>query len=167
MKKFVFWMLLAFLLSACSLLDVLFSTEKENHLINSEIGDLKEEQVLGVAWDALEPNTSSHDLGNWDVVEVSQVAGRQVAERFEGEPAPGCWSGPEPPGNGAIRAGQTGSRVPCDVVVTRTKPSYQKDLERRVAFDRPHKNDFGHLKILRCAELPAGNGSEIASNSKR
>lgn len=108
MKKFVFWMLLlAFLLSACSLLDTLFSTEKENRLISGKKGDLKEEQVLDAAWDALEPNTSSHDRGNWDVVEVGQVTGKQVAERFEGEPAPGCWSGPEPPGNDEIQAGKT------------------------------------------------------------
>jgi hypothetical protein len=30
-----------------------------------------------------------------------------VAERFEGEPAPGCWSGPEPPENETLRASKS------------------------------------------------------------
>ena len=63
--------------------------------------------MLDFVWDALEPNTSSHDRTNWDVVEVSQVMGEQVVERFEGEAAPGCWAGPEPPENDDIKSGQT------------------------------------------------------------
>jgi hypothetical protein len=59
------------------------------------------EQVLDAAWEALEPNTSSHDRANWEVAEVRHVVGREVAEQFEGRPAPGC-PGPTPPANGAI-----------------------------------------------------------------
>jgi hypothetical protein len=62
---------------------------------------LSEQQVLDVAWEALEPNTSSHDRANWEGAEVRHVAGREVAEQFEGRPAPGC-PGPTPPANGAI-----------------------------------------------------------------
>jgi hypothetical protein len=78
--------LLAFALAACSGQAVLPT----------------EGQVLDVAWQALEPNTSSHSRANWQVAEVRQVAGREVAEQFEGEPAPAC-PGPKPPANGAVR----------------------------------------------------------------
>jgi hypothetical protein len=63
-----------------------------------------EQQVLETAWQALEPNTSSHNPANWDVVEVRQVSGQEIAEFFEGEPRSGCWMGPEPPSNGEISA---------------------------------------------------------------
>ncbi len=56
------------------------------------------------AWNALEPNTSSHDRANWLVVTVEQTTGRAVAERFSGRVAPGC-PGPEPPANQAIDPG--------------------------------------------------------------
>jgi hypothetical protein len=61
-----------------------------------------EQQVRDTAWEALEPNTSSHNRVNWEFAEVRQVVGREVAEQFEGKPAPGC-PGPTPPANGAIR----------------------------------------------------------------
>ena len=64
-------------------------------------GLLSEQQVLDATWEALEPNTSSHNLANWEFAEVRQVVGREVVEQFEGEPAPGC-PGPTPPANGAI-----------------------------------------------------------------
>jgi hypothetical protein len=54
---------------------------------------ISQSQVIDIVWDALEPNTSSHNRSNWQVVEVQLVIGESVAERFEGEPAPGCWSG--------------------------------------------------------------------------
>ena len=62
---------------------------------------LSEQQVRDAVWEALEPNTSSHNRANWEVAEVRQVVGREVAEQFEGKPAPGC-PGPTPPTNGAI-----------------------------------------------------------------
>jgi len=65
--------------------------------------DVSDEQgVLDVAWKALEPNTSSHDRGNWEVVEVRRVTGREVAEQFEGRPASAC-PGPKPPDNRTIK----------------------------------------------------------------
>ena len=62
---------------------------------------LSEQQVLDTAWEALEPNTSSHNRANWEVAEVRRVVGREVVEQFEGKPASGC-PGPKPPANGTI-----------------------------------------------------------------
>jgi hypothetical protein len=59
-------------------------------------------QVIDIVWDALEPNTSSHNRLNWQVVQAELVTGGSVVEHFEGEPAPGCWSGPKPPENQEI-----------------------------------------------------------------
>jgi hypothetical protein len=80
----------------------------------SPVGKISEEmvepgrsQVVEIVWEALEPNTSSRERSNWQVVEVRSVSGESVAERFEGDPAPGCWSGPEPPENKAVRASKT------------------------------------------------------------
>lgn len=59
-------------------------------------------QVIDIVWDALEPNTSSHNLSNWQAMEVEMVTGEDVIEQFEGEPATGCWFGPKPPENREI-----------------------------------------------------------------
>ena len=64
---------------------------------------LSQEEAADAAWNAFEPNTSSHDRGNWEVVEAREVAGREVADQFEGGVAPGCYVGPTPPANGEIR----------------------------------------------------------------
>jgi hypothetical protein len=63
---------------------------------------LIEQQVRDLTWQALEPNTSSHNLANWEFIEVKQVAGHEVADQFAGEPAPGCWQGATPPENATI-----------------------------------------------------------------
>ena len=55
---------------------------------------LSETQARDRAWQALEPNTSSHDQANWQFIEVRQVVGHDIADEFEDEPAPGCWQGP-------------------------------------------------------------------------
>lgn len=65
---------------------------------------ISQSQVIDIVWDALEPNTSSHNRSNWQVVEVQLVIGESVAGRFEGEPAPGCWAGPEPVENKSINS---------------------------------------------------------------
>jgi len=65
---------------------------------------LTQEEAVSAAWVAFEPNTSSHDRGNWDVVEARELAGREVADQFEGRVAPGCYVGPTPPANSDIRA---------------------------------------------------------------
>lgn len=66
-----------------------------------------EQQIVDIAWDALAPNTSSHSLSNWEVVEVRRVTGQEVAAQFEGKPAPGCWQGPTPPANRKINLSGT------------------------------------------------------------
>ena len=59
--------------------------------------------MADAAWIALEPNTSSHDRGAWDVVESRSVRGAEIRELFAGEPVPGeCVSGPKPPENSEI-----------------------------------------------------------------
>jgi hypothetical protein len=74
--------------------------------ISEETDIFSEEEVRALAWQALEPNTSSHDLANWDVLEVRQVTGQEVAGEFEGDPAYGC-PGPTPVPNAAIAASPT------------------------------------------------------------
>ncbi len=51
-------------------------------------------QVRDLAWQSLKPHTSPHNLDNWVYIEVKQVTGREVADKFRGDPAPGCWQGP-------------------------------------------------------------------------
>ncbi|MBN1583525.1 MAG: hypothetical protein JXA89_22640 [Anaerolineae bacterium] len=68
---------------------------------------IDEQQVIDAAWRAFEPNTSSQNRANWEVVQVRTVSGRDVAEQFAGEPAPGCWVGPTPSPNGDIDAAET------------------------------------------------------------
>ncbi len=66
-------------------------------------GSLTEQQAIIAAWEALEPNTTSHDQANWQASAVRLVAGQEVSSHFDGEPAPGCL-GPTPPPNGQISA---------------------------------------------------------------
>jgi len=71
-----------------------------------QTASLSRQQAADKAWQALEPNTSSHDRSNWELGEVRQVPGREVTEQFAGEPAPGCL-GPKPPANGEIGLSDT------------------------------------------------------------
>jgi hypothetical protein len=62
-----------------------------------------EQQVIGIAWQALEPNTSSHNQNAWESVVVGSFIGRDIQDKFEGEPIPGhCAPGPTPPDNAKI-----------------------------------------------------------------
>jgi hypothetical protein len=61
-------------------------------------------QMIDIVWVALEPSTSSHNRSNWQVLEARLAIGENVAERFAGDPAPGCWSGPKPAENKGINA---------------------------------------------------------------
>ena len=64
---------------------------------------LSEQQVISIVWAALEPNTSSHNQANWEVISVQSVIGQEVQDVFEGEPVPGsCAPGPTPPDNAII-----------------------------------------------------------------
>lgn len=90
---------LVLILSACS--------NSEDAADNSNLTDIVEDTVddselIDIVWEALEPNTSSQDLANWNAVDIREVKGSEVIEQFEGEPAPGCWKGPPPPENGTI-----------------------------------------------------------------
>ncbi len=81
--------------------------EKLKEVDAGDIPDTSQSQVIDIVWEALEPNTSSHERSNWQAVEVGSVTGESVAELFEGEPAPGCWSGPKPVENKEIRASKS------------------------------------------------------------
>lgn len=63
---------------------------------------LGQSQVIDIVWDSLEPNTSSHNQSNWQVIEVEIVTGEDVIDRFEGESISGCWFGSKPPENKGI-----------------------------------------------------------------
>lgn len=69
--------------------------------------ELSAGDVEKIAWEALEPNTSSHDRSNWKVVEVQSVQGAQVAEEFDAWVFYGYCPGPEPPRNQTVDPGQT------------------------------------------------------------
>jgi len=91
--RFILWQLafLILILTACS----------------GKATPLPEAQVLSRVWQALEPNTSSHNQANWEVVESRSVSGREVSERFAGEPDPGCVPGPTPPPNRPVSLNTT------------------------------------------------------------
>jgi hypothetical protein len=63
---------------------------------------LGQDQILDITWKSLEPSTSSQNRGNWEIVEVSRVLGREVIDEFPGLQISNC-PGPTPPENGAIR----------------------------------------------------------------
>ncbi len=70
---------------------------------SAKVAPLSEQQVVDIVWQALEPNTSSHNQGAWEIVGVQAVIGREVQALFEGEPVPGgCAPGPTPPDNATI-----------------------------------------------------------------
>ena len=79
----------------------IFSTvdDRSKNVDPGDAPNFSQSQVIDTVWEILEPNTSSHNRANWQVLEVQTVSGGSVAQRFEGEPAPGCWSEPEPPEN--------------------------------------------------------------------
>ena len=67
---------------------------------STKTAPLREQQVIDIAWLALEPNTSSHNQAAWEVVSVQSVRGQEVLDMFEGEPV-SC-PGPTPPKNAMI-----------------------------------------------------------------
>jgi hypothetical protein len=69
---------------------------------------LSEAQAADMAWAALEPNTSSHNRDNWEVVEVRSVKGSEIRAEFSGQnESAGCWMGPTPEPNRMIRGAST------------------------------------------------------------
>jgi hypothetical protein len=68
-----------------------------------KVSSYNEQQVIGIAWQALEPNTSSHNQNAWESVVAQSLIGRDIQDKFEGEPIPGhCAPGPTPPDNAKI-----------------------------------------------------------------
>jgi hypothetical protein len=64
---------------------------------------LGQKQVSEIVWQALEPNTSSHNQSAWEIVNLQSITGKEVQTLFEGGPVPGgCAPGPPPPGNATI-----------------------------------------------------------------
>ena len=68
---------------------------------------LDQDRASEIAWEALEPNTASHNRDNWAVVEVRRASGGSVAKEFEGWTFHGACGGPKPPPNGRIEPGET------------------------------------------------------------
>lgn len=64
---------------------------------------LGQDKVLDITWEELKPSTSSQYRGNWEMIDVSRVYGREVVSEFSGLMVSNC-PGPIPPENGAIRA---------------------------------------------------------------
>jgi len=87
-------LMMIFMIISCSIF--LPADDKSQEVDPEEKPALSKSQAIDIVWEALEPNTSSHNRSNWQLVQAQLVTGEEVAERFEGEPAPGCWSGPEP-----------------------------------------------------------------------
>ena len=73
----------------------------------TETPALDRDRASDIAWEALEPNTMSHDRANWAVVEAHTASGQSVAEEFEGWTFYGACGGPAPPPNGEIEPSET------------------------------------------------------------
>jgi hypothetical protein len=71
---------------------------------SQQAGALTSQRAQDIAWQALDPNTTSHDRAYWEFTEAKQVKGGEVAGQFKDNPAPGCWAGPTPPANATIAA---------------------------------------------------------------
>ena len=64
---------------------------------------LSEQQIIDIVWQALEPNTSSHNQAAWEITDMKTVTGREVQDLFEGELVPGgCAPGPTVHDNATI-----------------------------------------------------------------
>ena len=93
--------MMIFMMASCS--STILHTQNQSQEINAEEEpSLSQSQVIDIVWDALEPNTSSHNRSNWQAKEVELVIGEDVVKRFGEEPTTGCWFGPKPPENKEI-----------------------------------------------------------------
>ena len=93
--------MMSFMMASCS--STISPTQNQSQEIDAEEEpSISQSQVIDIVWDALEPNTSSHNQSNWQVLEVEIVTGEDVIDRFEGESISGCWFGPKPPENKEI-----------------------------------------------------------------
>ena len=95
--------MMSFIVVSCS--SVIPTTQNQSQEIDAkEEPSISQSQVVDIVWDTLEPNTSSHNQANWQVIEVEIVTGEDVIELFQGEPITGCWFGPTPPENKDINS---------------------------------------------------------------
>lgn len=94
-----------FLIVSCSLF--LPTSSQPREIKTVETPATSQSQVIEIVWNALEPNTSSHNRSNWQVAKEQLIIGESMIERFEGEPASGCWSGPKPDENKDIDVKKT------------------------------------------------------------
>jgi len=94
---FTLIIMMILMLISCSIFPP--ADDKSQEADQGDTSELSQSQVLDIVWQVLEPNTASHEQANWQVIKAETVTGGSLAGRFEGEPAPGCWSGPEPPEN--------------------------------------------------------------------
>ena len=65
-----------------------------------QVDSIGEQEAANIAWQAFEPNTSSHNRAAWEIVDARLVVGKDIQDQFEGEPG-GC-PGPPPPDNATI-----------------------------------------------------------------
>jgi hypothetical protein len=65
-----------------------------------QVDSIREAEVSDIVWQALEPNTSSHNRAAWEIVEARIVTGETIQDQFEG--GTGCAPGPQPPDNATI-----------------------------------------------------------------
>ena len=66
----------------------------------AQTNSLSRQQVVDIVWQALEPNTSSHQRAAWEDRLVQSVTGRDIQDKFQGGSVPGgCAPGPKPPDN--------------------------------------------------------------------
>lgn len=65
--------------------------------------ELDEERAAELAWQALQPNTSSRNRAAWQITLIEQVSGTDTTEQFSSEAAAGgCVPGPAVPANQEI-----------------------------------------------------------------
>lgn len=65
---------------------------------------LRQDQIIDITWEDLQPITSSQERENWEVKHAERVYGRTVVSQFSGLSISNC-PGPSMPENGAIRSG--------------------------------------------------------------
>ena len=63
---------------------------------------LGQQQALKIAWEALKPNTLSHNVESWEVDEARKVVGGEVVSEFAMPSRENC-PGPKPPDNQPIK----------------------------------------------------------------
>ena len=94
LQRYALTLMIILMVISCSIF--LPTDDASQEVSPEEKPAFSQSQIYNIVWEVLEPNTSSHKRSNWQVAEAQLVSGESVTERFEGEPAPGCWSGPEP-----------------------------------------------------------------------